>query len=272
MSVTQARRAAFVAISVSLLTLSATGPAAAITASCDYNSSNHRLTIKLSGGGTKTLSRSSDGKILMGGAWCDFATVTNTDRIVVLAGANFQFLFIDLANGGFKPGFTDEPGGSDEIEMSVSLGGGTDAVYIKGTDNDDHIVVGKSSGYFVLGKINLNAAEATGVDADVTLILGIEEVVPFGYGGGDTISGAGGSGTGDTFASFMRIEGGNGGDTLTGSSVRDTIYGDAGLDVIKGLGGADELDALDGAGGDQIFGGNGNDDCLADPGDQLTSC
>lgn len=273
MSVKQARKFAIAAIVGALVGLLAgAAPAGAATASCDYTASNHKLKIVLSGSGTKTLSRAADGKILIGTFWCDSATVTNTDKIVVLAGENSQFLTIDLANGGFKPGFTNEAGSSDEIEISISLGGGSDDLYIKGTDNSENIVVGKSSGFAVLGRVNLNAGESTGVDADVTLIIGIEGVVVFGYGAADTISGGGGAGTGDAFASFMRIEGGNGPDDLTGSSVHDTIYGDAGLDVLKGLGGNDELDATDGAGGDQIFGGKGVDDCLIDPGDQVTGC
>ena len=273
MPVTHARQVVLAATLVALVGLPwAATPASAATASCEYTGSNHKLKITISGTGVKTLSRARNGNIFVDAAWCGRATVTNTDRIIVLAGASSQFLNIDLNNGGFKPGFTNEPGSSDEIEISISLGGNSDDVYITGTDNSDNIVVGKSSGYFVLGRINFNAAEATGVDADVTLILGIENVTVFGHGGADTISGGGGAGTGDTFALFMRIEGGNGPDDLTGSSVHDTIYGDAGLDVLYGLAGADELDATDGAGGDQIFGGKGVDNCLADPGDTVTNC
>ncbi|HEY3071954.1 MAG TPA: hypothetical protein VGJ46_03985, partial [Candidatus Limnocylindrales bacterium] len=176
--------------------------------------------------------------------------------------------------GGFQPGATNEPGDSDEIEISVSLGGGADSLYI--TDSDvaqDHFVVGQGSGMFAIGRINLNADETNGIDADLTLILGLETLTINGAGGGDTISGAGGFGTGESFTYPVAIYGNAGPDTLTGGSSYDYIEGGSEADIIKGGPGPDYLNSQDGVqGNDSVYGGTGADICVTDPGDSKTSC
>ena len=218
------------------------GPGPPAPTTCEYKSSNHRVKVSASSGAS--ISRSANGHIKVNGAWCDRkATVNNTDLIVVLSGAGTQFVIINLDNGGFKPGFTDEPGTSDEIEISVSLGGDSNSLDIYGSDTTaDNIIVGKSSGFAVMGKMNLNADETTGVDADLTLIIGIEERIVLGRGGADVVSGGGGAGTGDAADFLLKLGGGNGGDTLTGGTVGDSIIGGDGSDVLKGAGGPDFIE------------------------------
>ncbi len=248
-------------------------PGPTVSTSCEYIASKHR--VKISAPAGASIARGANGHINVNGAWCGrTATVFNTDSIVVLSGAGTQFVVLYLDNGGFKPGFTEEPGNSDEIEISVSLGGDGDSFEVFGSDTaTDNIVVGKSSGFAVFGKINLNADETTGVDADVTMIIGIEERIVWGRGGPDVISGAGGAGTGDPADFLLKLAGGNGGDDVTGGAVVDVINGGDGPDVLKGAGGPDKIDSEDGVtGNDQIFGGPGSDTCNFDSGDAITSC
>ena len=239
---------------------------------CNYTSNIHRVDVSASNGGS--ISRDRLGRIRVNGVWCDgIATTSNTDSIVVISGAGTQIVLLKLDNGGFKPGFTNEPGTSDEIEITVSLGGGSDSLSVYGSENSDKIVIGRSSGFAVLGRMNLNAAETTGIDADLTLLPGIEERVLLGWGGTDVISGAGGAGTGDSADFLLKLGGGAGGDELTGGAVHDSVIGGNGPDVLKGGGGPDFIDSNDGvSGNDQIFGGGGSDTCNFDSGDSVTSC
>ena len=247
-------------------------PVSAATTTCEYISTNHR--VKVSAGNGATIRRDIADRIRVNEVQCGgVATVFNTDSIVVLAGAGTQFVTIYLDQGGFKPGFTDEPGSSDEIEISVSLGGDGDSVQIYGSDGlPDHLVVGKSTGFGVLGKVNLNADETTGIDADLTYIVGVEERIILGRGGQDVISGMGGAGTGDPADFLLKISGGPGSDETTGGSAGDSLIDNQGTDIIKGGPGPDFIDTADGTSGDQVFGGLGNDTCDVDPRDSVSSC
>jgi Ca2+-binding RTX toxin-like protein len=139
--------------------------------------------------------------------------------------------------------------------------------------------------------VNLNAAETTGIDADITLLIGVERLRINGAGGSDNISGAGGAGTGDPFTLPMELtgtsgddilKGGTAGDQLQGGFDDDTLAGGGGsdslnggddADTLKGGGGPDFLHATDGvSGNDEVFGGKGADTCDADVGDTVTSC
>jgi hypothetical protein len=250
--------------------------AAAPAVTCDYTASNHRVKATISGGGPITLSRDSRSRIKFNDIWCDnAATVYNTDQINVFGGDSDQIVTVNTKkNGGFQPGFTNESGSSDEVEISISLGNGNaDGVNLQGDGSSLHYVAGRSSGSFaLLGRVNFNANEATGVDADITLIVGIEQLVMVGGGGGDTFSGAGGYGTGESYIGYMRMFGNDGPDVLTGGAAHDWIYAGAGIDTIKGGAGPDYLDSKDGTGGEQVSGGGGNDTCNVDAGDLKTSC
>jgi hypothetical protein len=269
------RRLAATTSSALLLSTLAVAPALAGPGptTCDYVGNKHRVNISAPAGGS--IKRGANGHINVNNVWCDGqATVNNTDQIVVISGAGTQFVTVYLDNGGFKPGFTDEPGGSDEIEITISLGGDNDSLSVYGSDTAaDNIVVGKSSGLGVMGKMNLNADEIRGIDADLTLVVGVEERIVFGRGGQDVVSGGGGAGTGDAANFLLKLGGGNGGDQITGGTVGDSIIGGDGADVLKGAGGGDFIDSADGVNGnDQIFGGGGSDTCNFDSGDSITSC
>jgi Ca2+-binding RTX toxin-like protein len=266
--------AATLVASVQLLSVAT--PAAGASVNCVYTASNHRAKVTISGGGFVTLSRDSLSRIKVNGTWCDnAATVYNTDQINVFANDGDQIVIVDTkANGGFQPGFTNEAGSSDEVEISISLGNGkADGVDLHSDGSAVHFVAGRSSGSFaLLGRINFNANEATGVDADITMIVGIEQLVMVGSGGEDTFSGAGGYGTGESYIGRMRMFGNDGPDTLVGGAAADWIYAGAGADTLKGGSGPDYLDSKDGTGGEQVFGGPGNDTCNVDITDQTTSC
>ncbi len=79
--------------------------------------------------------------------------------------------------------------------------------------------------------------------------------------GNDTYDGSGG-------LHFGTVEGGAGGDTLTGGAFSEFFYGDDGNDTLTGNGGDDFLDG--GAGADVLTGGAGNDWIVYDPADMGT--
>jgi hypothetical protein len=266
-----------VSAALSVTALLWTPVSAALSVTCGYTASNHRVKATITGVGYVTLARDSRSRIRVNGIWCgNAATVNNTDQINVFAGdGNQQVTVLTKQNGGLQPGFTDEPGNSDEVEISISLGNGdSDTVAIQGGDASEHYVAGRSSGSLaLLGRVNVNANEATGMDGDVTLILGIEQLRLYGMGGGDTLSGDGGYGTGQSLNAPMYVSGGDGSDTLIGGAAADEVYGGAGPDTLKGGAGPDYLIAMDGIqGNDAAFGGTGVDICEIDPGDQTTSC
>ena len=262
------------------------------TVTCDYTASTHRVRITITGSIITSVQANRSGQILVHWAWCDNqATVTNTDRITILAGAGDQQVNLHWDGAGFKPGATNEVGDSDEIEIAVSLDGDDDRLLVGGGRGADKITAGKSSGFGVAGRVNLNAGESTGIDADVTLVLGLERLLVNGDSGADIVSGAGGAGTGGAFTLPMTLIGNLGNDTLTGGAASDEIYGAAGndtlaggaggdwlngggdADTLKGGDGPDLLTAVDGvSGNDQLYGGAGIDTCNADPGDSLTNC
>jgi len=273
--------------------LTAAAPVAAgSSATCDYVASTNKVKITITGSGQTNVYENGSGQIWVGSTWCENkATVTNTDRINIFAGAGDQVVTLHWLGNGFKPGATDEPGNSDEIEIAVSLGGGTDRLFIGAGAGADKIVVGKSSGPFSNGAVNLNAGETRGVDVDITLIVGTESIGINGSGGSDTISGNGGAGTGDAYglpltlsgnvgddtltggAAADEISGGLGDDTLAGGASGDTIVGGPDADTLKGGPGPDYLYANDGVNGnDEVFGGTGADTCFVDSGDVMTSC
>jgi hypothetical protein len=242
---------------------------------CTYVASSHTLSLWISGEGTIDLSRNEEGTILLwGNPACGGTTVFNTDKIKVGAGDGDQVVIIRLGNGGFKPGFTNESGSSDEIEFSVDLGEGTnDQVSIIGGPGGERIRTGTFVvGFIVQQRVNLNAGESTGVDSDLGLRL--DRVVVLGNGGGDVISAAGGAATGIASGLPLYAFGGAGWDTLVGGNRGDRLFGNDGSDTLRGAKGDDYLHTFDGVGGNDVAnGGDGiGDECLTDPGDTEISC
>src|SRR5215213_8047950 len=61
------------------------------TATCDYVASTHKVKVTISGSGNTNVYENGSGQIWVNSAWCENkATVTNTDRITILAGVGNQ--------------------------------------------------------------------------------------------------------------------------------------------------------------------------------------
>ena len=171
-------------------------------------------------------------------------TVNNTDNITIAGSSGANILYIITGGGRFTPGFINEAGSSDEIEIEVDLAGGSGDQMFLGDAPAGHAANVRAG----TNGINMFAGEATGKDADLTVanVANIQLGGPF-----DTpnvISGAGGAGTGGPFPTPLDIRGAEGNDTLTGGAGNDHIDGGAGNDVIAGR-----------AGGDSLRGGTGKD-------------
>jgi hypothetical protein len=176
-----------------------------------------------------------------------------------------------LREGRFAPGYGDEPGGSDEVEFRLNLGGGHNELGIWGTAGNDRIRYGSKGGDVL---VNLNAAEATGLDADVRA-SGLAFAYVMGWLGDDVISAAGGRATGAVLPLPISMQGAEGNDLLTGGAAADELGdelagGDA--DVLRGRGGADTLSTVDEDALDEIRGGGGADSCFNDVMDALHTC
>src|SRR5262245_5253322 len=280
-------------------------PAQAATeglATCTYDAVDRQVTVRSPAGSNVSVRVGAGGAIVFDddltasdGVACDVASVANTDGITAEPGNNFA---IDLGGGPFAPGETPEASGTSEIEIDVD-GSVNDLndLGIEGSGGDDTITVGNglnapSGGQLAAGAISLN----TDGDADVTFNDnedGDGDLLVEGNNGNDSISFAGGSGTGAFLEqSGPAAFGGNnaadsgtnaddGNDTLTGSdfvtSDGDRLFGDEGNDTLTGGAGEDDLsDAGDvdtgltcatdendvligGAGSDDLNGGDGND-------------
>ena len=169
-------------------------------------------------------------------------TVHNTDDINITGSAGTNYLYIYLAGGFFSPGATDEPGASDEIEITVDLGG-SDNFFLSGAPGGGpmNLRAGATG-------LNLNASERTGIDADVTIASDIYIQLYGNFGEPNVISGAGGAGTGGPFPTTLDIRGHESPETLIGGSGNDGIFAAGGKDLVAG-----------GAGGDLIEGQEGRD-------------
>jgi hypothetical protein len=244
--------------------------AAAGSATCDYNSTYHEVTVAITGEVAPYLSHDGAGHITLNNTWCDgVATVTNTDSIVITGDVASQGISIGLGTKGFRPGRTDEAGKSDEIEFTINLGGGSaDAITFVGSDNVDKIDLGQNNSQFgIVRRVNLNAAESTGIDSDVA-VINVEKVTVITYGANDVVRARGKAGTGpDAFSLPLWVYGGPGDDIIKGGEAADHLYGDQGKDKIWGFGTGDSIVLNDGEGGDIGYGGDGVDDCIYDPGD-----
>src|SRR5262245_55317561 len=229
--------------------------AAGCVPTCDYNAVTHKVTIE-PGGNTSFHMRSSvEGHILLDSIWCEnIATVTNTDEIDVVAGAGDHQFWIELTEGTFRPGFTNEPGTSDEIEIKINLGaGGNDSVNIIGNDAIQKFDLGQDDSQLVtIPHINLNAGETNGIDYDVSL-SNVEIVQASLLGGNDVFRARGLAGTGpDPLNLPLIVHGGPGADIIKGGDAGDQLYGDEGKakDKIWGFGAADLIYLKDKHGGD----------------------
>lgn len=235
---------------------------------CTYDSSTRRVTVGVNPANSEIfIFRDGDEIKVFPTTDCGDATRFNTNRVVVNDPASHDVsAVLDLSIGGLKPGFRNEPGGSDEIEVEFNLGDGTNSFQLQG---------GPTANYFTAGappttlepaptKVNVNANEHAGIDADVFLNGAFNSVQMLGYDGDDRLSAQGGVGTGEALLGDVRLDGLLDSDTLIGGDGPDIIYAGNGPDTVRGMRGADDLKG--GWGGDSLDGGPGFDSCDGGPG------
>ena len=207
---------------------------------------------------------------------CSPATVNNTDLIRVTnasVGSPLRTQFhvpVTPAGGLLAPGATNEPGDSDEIEIDLDLrdtrgeGAATyDDLLFGSPVLPDPVTLrlGSAGG---VGYANINAAESTGIDSDVSF-RGVRDVRFDGGGGNDDVRATGGLGTGGPLAGYsVRLSGISGDDELVGGESNDNLYGGDGNDtLVGGLGN----DLITGGKGDDVIYGSAGEDDLLDGGD-----
>ncbi len=249
---------ALVSIAVVATTLVAAPAAHAAADPCVYDDTTKTVQITFPDGvldPSRTVSREPNGAhIVYDGSVCGDATATNTDTIVVTAGAGAQYLTVDESNGRFRPGASPE-GDIAEIEFSIDLGAGSNQLAMIGTPGRDQMDFLSASGARIDG------------DGDTDLeIAGVEWFGAYARAGDDSISAVGialfarGQGGNDVLRggrSLDGLDGGSGDDRLTGGRDHDAIEGGPGADLVRGGEGSDWLIGDDGD--DTLIGGSGDD-------------
>jgi hypothetical protein len=141
----------------------------------------------------------------------------------------------------FAPGMTDAGGdagaATNEIEFDVGLGpGGSDELTLGIDDDNDSMRWGTAG-------VNPNARPAENTpDADLAF-TGVEvHVGRVGGFGPQTLSGAGGAGTGGPFARRLELNAGFDDDTLIGGAAADLLRNSFDADVFSGGVGFDTVD------------------------------
>ena len=207
---------------------------------------------------------------------CGIATRFNTDTIeITLDSPGVQQVTLYGIEYDFAPGFTNEPGNSDEIEIYLDLSEEDGFGFLGREGPDVRAGSAPSTGFT---RLNLNADESEGVDADVLADASLNRV-SLGVGNVDRLSArldaGGGAGTGTHYSGraglsgsfgddvligglrIGRLWGSDGNDRIVGNDSRDRVRAGAGADVIFGAGGNDRLVALGQK--DEIHGGTGDD-------------
>jgi len=199
-------------------------------------------------------------------------TLTNTDTIALSSGTHTA-LTLDMREGAFEPGATDEGDGFSEIEFDLDWQGGfLNIIGDLGGQRLSFAKVGSVSG------LNFNPGlEPAEVDADLGEVAG---VIVRGWAGTDVWDASGRFGFGKPFrrpvqfdarGSFDGLYGGSADDLLEGGAGNDRIDGGRGNDTIKGGGRDDNITARDGD-RDQIRCGSGKDRVEADLRDVVIAC
>lgn len=205
-----------------LCVLASTPPALAASTACVLDDTT--VTVTVGDGLVATVSRDGDA-VAVDGVPCETATVTNTDVLEVITPAvSVETVVIDLSDGTFAPGATDEADGSSEVEIEIQLGGaaiGThDEVHVIGTAGAD---VFTADGFAA----NLNAGDAT--DDDDLSVSGNGELELLGEEGNDEIVLSGYGGENAEIPKVAR--GGPGDDRLLGDLNSSLLAGGSGRDV-----------------------------------------
>ncbi len=204
-------------------------------ATCSFNPDTHVLTVGVNG--LTAAMTISAGQIRLNGVNCTGATVTSTDLIQVNGGDLVDPVTV---TGDYRPGFTTEGAGTDEIEWVFNLGLSIDNLRINVPDVPATVM-------FTANGVDV----ANDGDEDMTT-AGDDKVRIYTGTGNDTIDGTLYTGGGTLY-----LWGGGGDDTIYGSASADSLYGQAGNDTMYGADGNDKL--YGGVGNDVYYGDNGND-------------
>jgi hypothetical protein len=137
------------------------------------------------------------------------------------------------------------------LQISVQKTSTGNNLLITGTSRGDEILVAQNSKGLVISD-----GKATKTVAGKFKIISIN-----GGNGNDTIA------IGSSVKTSCAITGGNGDDTIVGSSAADAIAGGSGNDSIYGSGGNDALFGQNG--NDSLYGNSGNDDLVGGAGDDV---
>jgi hypothetical protein len=220
-------------LTVSLLT---SVPVSA-TAICAFDESAGTVHVVIPEVDMATLSRVGDA-IVLDGAPCGSATVTNTDLVLFVddqvGPPGRPSVTIDLSGGPFAPGITEETDGSSEIEIwhEISDFPGADLLRVVGSDADDPIEVieGLSEGTFGTW---LDIDVGAGLDGEGDIGINRFERFGFDLGMGDDRVGLDGTGG---IMPPMVLHGGPGDDILPDGTHPDEIYGGSGRDRLVAYG------------------------------------
>jgi Ca2+-binding RTX toxin-like protein len=216
---------ALVALASGLLVLLFLVPAAGAVVTCGFAAGTVTVTFGAAGE-SATIARSGDA-IVVNGAGCGGATVTNTDLISVdgFTGGT-QAVTVDLSGGLFEPGATGEGGGdpTDDIEIDiVDLGGDPgDSLAITGSAGADSIIIA-DGGLPPDGSADFNDPDG---DFDDLTWVGVSTLTVNSGAGDDYVDASG-----YTFSS-VTIDGGDGDDWLVGTAGNDVLAGGNGSDFI----------------------------------------
>lgn len=176
---------------------------------------------------------------------CGVVELTQLDRLSVSGTPGRDVVVVDLAGGPLEGGLEQETG-APEVELVVDLNSGSaDRLVVRAGAAGDTLVAGD-------GGIALNG------DGDVDILTaGVEQLVLSGREGPDSLSGAGGRGTGGPATRGVTLRGGPGDDSLVGGRGPDRLQGGPGRDDLVGGGGRDVL--VGGPDADREAGGRGHD-------------
>ena len=205
-------------------------PLTALVTPCSVASGTGFATITLAAGGESVLvSLRADSAILVNGQVCALAGVMK--KLTITGGTGDDTVIIDFLNGTFLAGSTTT------ANIIIDMVAGTDSFKLRGRNSattGDVLTFGAGTG----GVVAVNFA--ADLNKDITVANADTFAVATGNGI-DTVTGAGGAGTGAAFTAALSINGGALVDTLTGGDGADTISGGAGNDIISGGLGADTL-------------------------------
>ncbi|MEO8700935.1 MAG: calcium-binding protein [Kofleriaceae bacterium] len=206
-----------------------------LSSECSFVAGTGVLTVAMATGDVAMVAKTTTNAITINGFACGGATGLTLKKLVVTGTSGAQTLILDFMQGQFAPGTS-----AIAVGIDVDLGGGTDALKIRGSKAADAFVFGSTG-------IAFNADAFRDISH-----ANVESFVVSMSDGNDTFSGAGNAATGG--AAFATAVG---------------VFGGAGDDVIRGGDGADSLDGGDGNdtfttgavadGNDTMVGGAGTD-------------